>query len=285
MPISKTKNFHFYRPILNSDNYTFSDLLNVVIEQGANGKIVTISEERMIVNAYRNDELTVIYVQYLKSDELPKVANESDGKDEQNLEVPQGKSLSYKNVFAYNDRQNLLITAHLHACPQIGRLKMCLREIGKDAAILSKNSDLTFSHIMDRGLVDKIKKAKTITTAEFTSRDYYSGEMIKEKNLLKYEDFLAGKNFDKTTKLKSKNGENIKSVVQFILDDIVGNNDMPDSFDIKMNIDGEDVDFQRYYKRHNIEVLMDQENQKYVDYIDVEDKLINALQSYDKHEN
>ena len=52
-----------------------------------------------------------------------------------------------------------------------------------------------------------------------------------------------------------------------------------------MNIDGEDVDFQRYYKRHNIEVLMDQENQKYVDYIDLEDKLINALQSYDKHEN
>ena len=48
MPISKTKNFHFYRPILNSDNYTFSDLLNVVIEQGANGKIVTISENIFI---------------------------------------------------------------------------------------------------------------------------------------------------------------------------------------------------------------------------------------------
>lgn len=103
--------------------------------------------------------------------------------------------------------------------------------------------------------------------------------------MLKYEDFLAGKNFDKTTKLKSKNGENIKSIVQFILDDIVGNNDMPDSFDIKMNIDGEEVDFQRYYKRHNIEVLMDQENQKYVDYRDLEDKLINVLQSYGKHEN
>lgn len=285
MPTSKTKNFYFYRPTLNRDNYTFPDLLNAVIEQGTNGKIVTIGEERMVVNAYRNGEPAIICVQYLKSDELPKVANESDGKDEQNLEVPQGKSLSYKNIFAYDDQQNLLITAHLHACPQIGRLKMCLREIGKEAGILSKNSDLTFSHIMDRGLVDKIKQAKTITTAEFTSRDYYSGEMIKEKNLLKYEDFLAGKNFDKITKLKSKNGENIKSIVQFVLDDIVGNNDMPDSFDIKMNIDGEEVDFQRYYKRHNIEVLMDQENQKYVNYKDLEDKLINALRSYGEHEN
>lgn len=285
MPTSKTKNFYFYRPTLNRDNYTFPDLLNAVIEQGTNGKIVTIGEERMVVNAYRNGELAVICVQYLKSDELPKVANESDGKDEQNLEVPQGKSLSYKNIFAYDDQQNLLITAHLHACPQIGRLKMCLREIGKEAGILSKNSDLTFSHIMDRGLVDKIKQAKTITTAEFTSRDYYSGEMIKEKNLLKYEDFLAGRNFDKITKLKSKNGENIKNIVQFVLDDIVGNNDMPDSFDIKMNIDGEEVDFQRYYKRHNIEVLMDQENQKYVNYKDLEDKLINELRSYGEHEN
>lgn len=285
MPISKTKNFYFYRPTLNKDDYTFSDLLNVVIKQGVNGEIVTIGEERMIVNAYRNGKFVVIYVQYLKSDELPKVANESDGKDEQNLEVPQGKSLSYKNVFVYDDQRNLLITANLHACPQIGRLKMCLREIGKEANMLSKNSDLTFSHIMDRGLVDKIKQAKTITTAEFTSRDYYSGEMIKEKNLLKYENFLAGKNFDKITKLKSRNGENIKSTVQFILDDVVGNNDMPDSFDIKMNIDGEDVDFQRYYKRHNIEVLMDRENQKYVDYKDLEDKLIYTLQSYSEHEN
>ncbi len=285
MSVSKTKNFYFYRPTLNKDDYAFSDILNVVVEQGANGKIVTISEERMIVNAYRDSKLIVIYVQYLKSDELPKVANESDGKDEQNLEVPQGKSLSYKNVFVYDETQNLLITANLHACPQIGRLKMCLREIGKETSILSKNSDLTFSHIVDRGLVDKIKQAKTITTAEFTSRDYYSGEMIKEKNLLKYEGFLAGKNFNKTTKLKGKNGENIKSIVQFILDDVVGNNDMPDSFDIKMNIDGEEVDFQRYYKRHNVEVLMDQENQKYVDYKDLEGKLISALQSYSEHED
>lgn len=285
MSVSKTKNFYFYHPTLNKDDYTFSDLLNFIIEQGTNGKIVTIGEERMIVNAYHNGKFVVIYVQYLKSDELPKVANESDGKDEQNLKVPQGKSLSYKNVFAYDDRQNLLVTARLHACPQIGRLKICLREIGKEVGILSKNSDLTFSHIMNRGLVDKIKQAKIITTAEFTSRDYYSGEMVKEKNLLKYENFLAGKNFDKITKLKGKNGESIKGIVQFILDDIIGNNDMPDSFDIKMNIDGEEVDFQRYYKRHNIEVLMDRKNQKYVDYKDLEDKLVNALQSYSKHEN
>lgn len=285
MPLSKTKNFYFYRPILNRDGYIFSDLLNAVIGQGMNGKVVTIGEERMVVNACRSGEFTVIYVQYLKSDELPKVANESDGKDEQNLEVPQGKSLSYKNVFAYDIQRDLLIAAHLHACPQIGRLKMCLREIGKEVGILSKNSDLTFLHIMDRGLVDKIRQAKIITTAEFTSRDYYSGEMIKEKNLLKYESFLAGKNFDKITKLKGKNGESIKGIVQFILDDIISNNDMPDSFDIKMNIDGEEVDFQRYYKRHNIEVLMDQENQKYVDYKDLESKLINTLQSYSEHEN
>lgn len=286
MPICKTKNIYFYRPTLKKDDYVFSDLLNVVIRQGTNGKIVAISEERVVINAHQNGELIIISVQYLKSDELPKVANESDGKDEQNLEVPKGKSLSYKNVFVYDVPRNLLVAANLHACPQIGRLKMCLREIGKEVNMLSKNSDLTFSHIMDRGLVDKIKQAKTITTAEFTSRDYYSGEMIKERNLLKYEEFLAGKNFDKVTRLKGKSGENIKSIVQFILDDVVGNNDMPDSFEIKMNIDGEEVNFQRYYKRHNVEVQMDQENQKYVDYKDLERKLIETLQLYyDRHED
>lgn len=286
MPICKTKNIYFYRPTLKKDDYVFSDLLNVVIRQGTNGKIVAISEERVVINAHQNGELIIISVQYLKSDELPKVANESDGKDEQNLEVPKGKSLSYKNVFVYDVPRNLLVAANLHACPQIGRLKMCLREIGKEVNMLSKNSDLTFSHIMDRGLVDKIKQAKTITTAEFTSRDYYSGEMIKERNLLKYEEFLAGKNFDKVTRLKGKSGENIKSIVQFILDDVVGNSDMPDSFEIKMNIDGEEVNFQRYYKRHNVEVQMDQENQKYVDYKDLERKLIETLQLYyDRHED
>lgn len=288
MTASKTKHIDFYHPTLNSDTYNFSFLLRTLIDKyGSDGKTVPIADgENLVVSARTTDGMIIICAQALKSDELPKVANESDGKDERNLEVPSGKSLSYKNIFIYSTSSNLLVTTNLSACPRVGKLKMFLKILGKEEGIITKDSDLAFLRIMDRGLVERLKQAKSITMAQFTSKEYYGGDSIDERNFEKYKEFLAGKNFEKTTKLRGKKGENIKNIVQFILDDIIGNHDMPDLFSIRMNIDGEPIDFQRYYKKYPLDVQMDRNNHKYVDYVDLEKRLIEAMNSYrESYEN
>lgn len=92
-----------------------------------------------------------------------------------------------------------------------------------------------------------------------------------------YKDYLCGHNYYKTTKLKGKKGENIKTIVQSILDDIIGNNDMPESLDISMEIDGEKINFKKYYEKRTIQVNTDKQNTKYIDYDSLKDELISCI--------
>ena len=91
---------------------------------------------------------------------------------------------------------------------------------------------------------------------------------------------MGGINYDKTTKLHGKKGENIIQTVQFILDDIISGNDFVENFRISMKVDGETIDFSKYFKKYSISVLMDEQNKKYVDYDDLIKKIISAIEQY-----
>ena len=272
-----TKIVNFYHPVLSSNfSLYFSDILKEISEKGSID-IKASENDHFIVVVSTYNEFFVITIQNLKNDELPKVANSINGKDEQDLTIPQGKSLSYKNIFVYDRRKGIMACAVLSNCPQIGKLRACLQNFCSDNNLITKKSDLTFQYIMDHDLVERLKNANKITTATFTSKDYYDGDDIKEKHLEAYKDYLCGHNYYKTTKIKGRKGENIKSIVQSILDDIIGNNDMPESLDISMEIDGEKINFKKYYKKRTIQVNADMRNTKYIDYDNLKDALINCI--------
>ncbi len=190
--------------------------------------------------------------------------------------------MSYKNYFIFNSQNGVLGVAKLSLCPRVARLASVIRTVissSYESLGIPENARVNFSQIFETGLKERLRTAKTVTMAQITSFDY-CGEDISEKDFGAYKDFMGGINYDKTTKLHGKKGENIIQTVQFILDDIISGNDFVENFRISMKVDGETIDFSKYFKKYSISVLMDEQNKKYVDYDDLIKKIISAIEQY-----
>lgn len=272
--MKKMKQVRLYHPqLMEAENGTIED----VLRRATNGEVIKLDDNRLILKTRQDEELWVITLQDLKNDELPKVADSANGEGEQNLDIPDGKALSYKNIFVYRPSDNVLAGIMLHGHPQIGKLRLCLDKIAND--LYGDDASVRINIIFSNDLIRRIRSCRTITAAELTSLDF-DGERISEPRLKLLKEFLGGHNVKRTTKIKGLRGENIKRMLWPIVEDFLSHRDddiLP--LAIKMEMDGEKVDFQKYYKTYPVEVEMDKENEKYVDYNSLEDTIKSILRN------
>ena len=243
-------------------------------------RIVDFGDVKIVLDLKPIDGSWIITLQELKSGELPKVANSQDGSDEIPLNIPDGKALSSKNVFVFDQDKNILGSIRLYGCQQMGRLRSCLEKIAYLTG--SDKVEIKFTVVFEKGLAMKLANAKEITTATFTSLDY-DGSEIDEGRLSAYKEYLSGKGFQRKTIISGKRRcDNIKAVVQPIIDDFLSYGDAP--VDIEMKVDGENINFQRYYKTYSVSVQID--DQRFINYDDLTCKVCKVVESYspDDHE-
>ncbi|MBQ3352667.1 hypothetical protein IJG91_03385 [Candidatus Saccharibacteria bacterium] len=279
---TKEKKVLLYHPHVNHMDGNFGDLLDAICLEIGSEKVVDVGEVKLVFRLSKEDSVWFIRLQELKADELPKIADFENGANEKNLDLPDGKGLSYRNVFAYDEAKNIIASVKISGCPQNGRLKRCIESITKEIGILEKVT-VRFSIIFEKGLVEKIRNAEVISVAEFSSLDY-DGSSISEDRFSKYKDYIGGKDYSKITTIKGKNGANIKGVLQPVIDDFISHEDGALPVAIKMDIDNEPVDFQRYYKVRRIQVAMDNQSSKHVDYDDLLTKLKKIVGEYKEDE-
>lgn len=278
------RNVWLLHPLTDSEDIKFSDILIKVGQMNDEGRTVFYEDLniKLILKIALKNNLKIITLQELKTGELGKIADEDTGENEEPLGMPPGKLLSYKNIFIYDEKQNILGYVKLNSHPQQGKLKFHLEKILQNLDDY-KNIKIRFGAIFEKGLVEKIKNAKNITTAEFVSTT--DAEDVKNNETMKkHQDWLGGKYFNKTTKITGKKGANIKSIIQSFIDDYLGNNDISENFTkIGMTIDGEYVNFFKYWKKIPVEILEDRDDKKYVNYKDLEEKLLEIVSNYEKN--
>lgn len=280
---SKSKNVFLYHPLcIGDDGISFAEVIDNMLRLGSDFN-VTARGVKSVLGISASDDWIIISLQNLSNDDLPKIANDDDGKDEKEIDIPEGKSLSYRNCFVFNRKSNLLGAAKLSLCPHISRLAGVFNKVISENFSemgVSKNLRVRFSQIFEKGLGEKLRNARTITMAQVTSLER-SGENISEKDFGRYKDFMGGVGYTKTTKLHGNKGANIKHLVQFILDDIIQGNDFVEDFQISMKVDGEAINFNQYYKKYIINVDLDDENRKYVDYDCLIKAVIGVMEQYE----
>lgn len=185
-----TKIVNFYYPVLPSDSSIyFFDILSKIAEKGSID-IKAPDNNHFIITASVYNGLFAITIQNLKNDELPKVANSTDGEDEQDLTIPQGKSLSYKNIFIYDKSKNIMTCAVLSNCPQIGKLRTCLQDYCKNNGFIKKKSDLTFQYLIDRNLVERLRNAKKLQQPRLLQKIIMM-ETIYKRNIWKHTKIIS----------------------------------------------------------------------------------------------
>lgn len=221
----------------------------------------------------------VIIVQKLKIDDLPRIAQEADGQKEAPLVIPEGMSLSFKNIFIFDRDKNILAMSVLGSCPQVGALQRCLKELMRKYIDGCERGNCRFAMIMERGFTDALRDSTTITMAEFTSKDFY-GESISEDRFDAYEKYLGGIGYTQKVKLRGIRGMNLKEKLLPVIDDIISYGLPPEEIGIKMAIDGEDINFSKYYKKYHIWVRVGGMRNKSLDYNDLERKMTQIVDGF-----
>lgn len=235
---------------------------------------------RVILHIEHDGGNYAISLQKLKEEDLPKIANASDGSNEVDLAMPDGTALSFKNLFIYNHEKGILVSAKLGSCPQIGMLRKCLQKIIRNEIPGFERAIFITPMVFERGLVDKLRGAVSISMAQFSSQDFY-GEEISGTRLDQYKEYLSGQGYAKTTKLKGLMGQNLKAQLAPIIDDIIANGGtLPEHIKIKMEIDGDSVDFSKYYKMYKIMVKVSETNHRYLDYNNLKLKLLQIVAEF-----
>lgn len=239
------------------------------------------NDNKIILRILRDAHNYVISVQKLKEEDLPKVASVNDGSNEVNLTMPEGTALSFKNLFIYNCDKGILVAAKLGSCPQIRNFRECLQKIVRDEISGFEHAILVTAMVFERGLTEKLNNAESITMAQFRSDDFY-GEEVDGTRLEQYKDYLSGQGYTRTTKLSGIRGGNLKTKLMPIIEDIVSNGgELPEHMKIKMKIDGDEVDFGKYYKMYRVMVGVSESNHKYLDYDDLKLKLLGVIEEFE----
>ncbi len=100
--MNKNKDVFLYHPTCtDSDGVDFASLLIRMEALVGDGLTVESRGVRSVLRISSTGSIWIISLQNLSNDDLPKIANDSDGKDERGLSIPDGKSLSYKNYFIF----------------------------------------------------------------------------------------------------------------------------------------------------------------------------------------
>lgn len=284
--MQKEKKVFIYHPsILGVElgNDGFAGVLNRLCPSQSNTFPINLDNQddnKAILHIERDGSNYAISLQRLKEKDLPKIANADDGSNEVDLMMPNGTALSFKNLFIYNHEKGILVSAKLGSCPQISMFRECLQKIIRSEIPGFERAIFVTRMIFERGLVGKLRDAVSISMAQFSSNDFY-GEEISGTRLDQYKEYLSGQGYAKTTKLKGIRGQNLKTQLMPIIEDIVANGGtLPEHIKIKMEIDGDSVDFSKYYKMYKIMVKVDEANHRYLDYADLKSKLLEIIEGF-----
>ena len=115
--------------------------------------------------------------------------------------------------------------------------------------------------------------------AKIRAEDYY-GDNIDESRLEPYRRFMVGENCITTVEIKRKRQADIRDAVSELIADAIANGVPPDGISVQMRIDGEVIDFSKYYRQYPIQVRADVSNVKYLDYGDLEAKLLQIVSTF-----
>lgn len=283
MPACKQHDAFLYHPTLSGYDGSPCELFGELLSNpNTFPHVITDRGGKFVLNLERRSEdIWLITVQALKSDEFPKMADDSDGRNEEDLTLPSGKSLSYKNIFIYSTPKNLFVAARLHSFPSTRRLAFCLKSVVEELEINNGAFSLRLGQLFEHSLVEKLRAANAITFAEFTSMSDYYGDNINEDRLTPYDQYLGGQDYTKTTRLRGKRGANIKHVVNAVIEDYIANGGLPEGLGVKMKVDGEDINFRKFFKKFPIDVMMEEENSNHIDYCLLERKLIDVIDNFE----
>ena len=273
----QNKNIFFYHPTTINCDIDFSEFVSWFAMLSQNARTYRLDSDcNIVIDIERRAEVFIITLYKLKNNELPKVANEMDGSEEVNLLMPQCKALSFKNIFIYRPKGNILATARLGGCPGVSTLKTSLMWIAKAN---SSDIKLRFDMIFRRDLSRVLRNANTITMVDIRA-DELCGEDIDLERSKLYHEYIGGRSYVKSTKLKAKKDENLKNIVINILEDIIANGQPPDGVSVKMTIDGRDINFEKYCEKQIISVETERQNGKYLDYDNLIEKMLQVVVSY-----
>lgn len=275
------RNAFVYHPtVVSEEGINFEDILRSIGEYDEPIQINVDSHTNYSLKIAERDGFFVLSLQRLSNGNLPFVANMADGSDEKQLEIGDNEGLSFKNIFVFNLNTNKLFGIRPDNLPKAGRLRLCLQDLYNKT--VSEKVKIRFGAVMNRDLVNIINDAKTITSATITSLD--RGDNINEPLLTKYDQYLGGVDYIKTTKLKGKKGANIKHLVAGILSDITDGYELESYLGISMCIDGQSINFNRFYRQIPLDLKEDSRNKRYLDYSDLEEKLIRLAKDYKDEE-
>ena len=170
--MKKNKKALLYHPTTLNCDYSFSKLVSE-LSLLPSSSLMTMDREsnRYVISFNVDSGIYTILLKKLKNDELPKVADFNTGSNEMDLEMPEGMSLSYKNVFVYDSRKNVLAAIRLSSCPQIGALRECLEKLAHENLPEYHHPKIKFNLIFKRGLADVLRKADSITMAKIKVED------------------------------------------------------------------------------------------------------------------
>ena len=153
-----------YHLTLESDIFdNFSDVLERISQENETDRRIVIKPDNFIVKVSQKDnERFLITIQRLTDEDLPKMADGDNGENEEELSIPDGKKLSYKNVFIYDKNDSMLAMAKLQGHPQNGKFTKCITELVKHYAEPNNKFNIHLAQITDNDLREKIKNAKNI---------------------------------------------------------------------------------------------------------------------------
>ena len=230
----------------------FVDILGYLSLLPVQDRIIEFGNVRSICSVASFGNYWVINIQNLKNDELPLIADLANGSGETRLEVPDGKALSYRNIFVYRKVDNIICHIKPYGCPQGGKLRACINCILKNSTDF-KDVRVDFGAIINRNYAEILKSAKKITSAKFVSVDN-SGADIGELDRKIFGEYMSGRGIRRETKLSGVKGKNLKGALIGVIDSLISSADALNYLGITMTIDGKNVNFGRYLKTEYIDV-------------------------------
>ena len=265
---SKRVKLFFYRPLVSEGSEgnvgDFDNILSEIGDTGSDSMEYSYGERRYIFReAITDSGFVVLVLQSLRGDNLPKTANVTDGSDVEPLVLDEGRALSQNSIFVFDREKGVLAaTRQFQGGASVAMLARAIRGIVKEYKGL--DFGLRFTAITKKDLRGFLKKAKTITEAKFTSCDV-DGEDITAKDIGPFKDYLAGKDVQKVTKIKSLKGGDLKprleKEIEYCLEHEIEN--LP--IDISMKIDGQKVDFSMFLESEMIQVKKEPGDNRYID--------------------
>ena len=283
-----SKKINFIKPVLldTEGDAKFTDILSEISELDNSDRIIKFdslyAQVYVQINVKTSEDCFIIELDKVDKSDNPIVKNLATDEIRE-LDLAEGEGLLYGNIFVYNPEENIIAfamqgTGH----PRQGLLKAVINSIIQDKGnnILDgkvKISRFSISLNKDSLFIEKVKKAIKITTATFVSENFNEHKSIGNGNKSQYDSFLAGQEIRRTTTIQGIGKRNIKDTVNFFIQDMINNEEIPEFKQISLTIDGKDVKMKNDRRCKEEEFIVDG---KGIDKSDLISKLISAAKEY-----